>query len=106
MTVLSVGLLFALTGCENSVSDGWSYTPFKGPGFDKDGSLLLQPAEGEEFVLATTYLPVGSGDTRSTPSCWGSAPMVYSWPVDAASLPPDWREVEERLEAEGREAAY
>ena len=63
MTLLSMTALLVLSGCENTVSGGWTYTPFKGPGFarggifdrfvvEQDGSLhvfqdvasLLQPS--------------------------------------------------------------
>lgn len=169
MSLLIVSLGLGLTGCENTVRGGWSYTPYKGPGFDQEGVLQLQPTEGQEFVLATTYLPVGQGDGKAlfdehmaniqrelwddpeglvgyaygekilgreyrTISIWedydalyafvlgpahtaaieaspqikqrDSVPMVHSWVVDGASLPPDWQDVEERLAADGREAAY
>lgn len=169
MRLLSIACLLALAGCENTVSGGWTYSAFKGPGFDKEGNFQLQTEEGQEFVLATTYLPVGRGDSKAlfeghmdsiqselwddpegligysyaekivgreyrTISIWedhdalyafvlgtahtaamddaprikdpGSVPLVHSWIVDASSLPPDWQEVEEQLDAEGREVAY
>lgn len=64
MKLLSMSVLLAIAGCENTVSGGWTYTPFKGPGFDQEGNLQLQTEAGQEFVVATTYLPVGRGDSK------------------------------------------
>lgn len=64
MKRLSIACLLVLAGCENTVSGGWTYSPFKGPGFDKEGNLQIEVEEGQEFVVATTYLPVGRGDSK------------------------------------------